>query len=182
MLVPSFAMTPEEMGELLASHAVHHLPPDFGGIAEAINEESHRQGLPPDLVLAVIEAESEFRADAVSDRGAVGLMQLMPSTAEELAAELNMPWTGEELLRDPRINIKLGTLYLRKMLWRFHDLDHALAAYNRGPYASGEPIPGGETATYTRRVKALFEQPPVRTPRRSFGGPTPFAASTWLTL
>ena len=185
MLAPSMAMSPDEMAALLASHDVRHLPRDFGRIAGAVNEASRRQGISPELVLAVIEAESEFRDDAVSDKGAVGLMQLMPDTAEELAAELEIPWTGESLLHDPGANITLGTFYLRKMMASFEDLDHALAAYNRGPYATpraGLPLPGGETAAFTRRVKELISGRGSITPGRSFGEPSPFRASTRFTL
>lgn len=185
MLAPSMAMSPDEMATLLASHGVRRLPRDFGLIAGAVNEASRRQGLLPELVLAVIEAESEFQRDAVSDKGAVGLMQLMPDTAEELAAELGIPWRGDDLLRDPKANINLGTFYLKKMLVAFDDLDHALAAYNRGPYAmppAGSPLPGGETAAFTRRVKELLVRRDALQPARSFGDPNPFTASDYLTL
>jgi len=185
MLAPYLPMTPDEMADLLASHNVRHLPPDFPLIADAVNESSRRQGLAPELVLAVIEAESEFRRDAVSERGAVGLMQLMPETAAELATELNISWTGEECLHDPAVNVALGSYYLRKMLRRFDDLDHALAAYNRGPYApnsAGLPAPGGETAAYLKRIREILASPIGRTAGRSFGGPHPFSSSTRLTL
>jgi soluble lytic murein transglycosylase-like protein len=185
MLGPSMDMSADDMIALLASHDVRHLPKDFGRIAGAVNEASRRQGVSPELVLAVIEAESEFRGDAVSNKGAVGLMQLMPDTAEELAAELDMRWTGEDLLLDPSANINLGTFYLRKMMRSFDDLDHALAAYNRGPYATppvGFPIPGGETAAFTRRVKELLIQRDSPTPARSFGEPNPFKASAYFSL
>jgi len=185
MLGQPMAMSPDEMVALLASHDVHNLPRDFVPIASAVNEASRRQGVSPELVLAVIEAESEFRGDAVSNKGAVGLMQLMPDTAEELAAELDMRWTGGDLLLDPRANINLGTLYLRKMMRSFDDLDHALAAYNRGPYATppvGFPIPGGETAAFTHRVKELLVLRDSPTPTRSFGEPNPFKASAYFSL
>src|SRR5262249_55583970 len=84
LLAPSMSLSTDEMAALLASHDVHRLPSNFGQIVGAVNEASRRNGLSPELILAVIEAESEFQRDAVSDRGAVGLMQLMPETAQEV--------------------------------------------------------------------------------------------------
>ncbi|MBI3450564.1 MAG: lytic transglycosylase domain-containing protein [Acidobacteria bacterium] len=184
MLAPSLVMSPEEMIAMLARHDVRHLPRDFEVIARAVNDASRTTGVSPELVLAVIGAESEFQLDAVSNQGAVGLMQLMPDTAQELAAELEIPWSGPASLRDPRTNVTLGTLYLRRLLTSFDDLDHALAAYNRGPYAvpGSDPIPAGETAEYVRRVKELLTVSDTATPSRSFGPPTPFRASQFLTL
>jgi len=87
--------------------------------------------LPPDLLLAVAASESGFSSKARSDRGAVGIMQVMPATAHETADELGM----ENLsLEDPVQNTLLGGLYLKKMLKRYGgDVPLALAAYNAGP-------------------------------------------------
>ena len=71
--------------------------------------------------------------NALSDKGAVGLMQILPSTAHEIAQELRMDWPGEELLRDPGANIEMGTYYLTKLVNQFNNLSVALAAYNHGP-------------------------------------------------
>ena len=84
-------------------------------------------------VLGVIFTESSFDIDAESEVGAVGLMQLMPATASQLAAELELEWKGRQLLTDPEVNILLGSFYLRQLIHRFDDLDAALAAYNMGP-------------------------------------------------
>jgi soluble lytic murein transglycosylase len=87
----------------------------------------------PETILAVIRIESAFDVEATSEAGAVGLMQLLPSTAEEIARELGIEWAGEETLRDPAANIRMGTYYLAKLLGQFDNLAAALAAYNEGP-------------------------------------------------
>jgi soluble lytic murein transglycosylase len=85
------------------------------------------------LVLAVIQVESRFDPSAVSSQGAMGLMQLQSETARELASDLGLQWTGDELLFDSDVNVLLGCAYLSRLLERFGDLDAALAAYCSGP-------------------------------------------------
>ena len=120
-------------------------------MVDAISDASLRYEVAPETILAVIRIESGFDVNATSEAGAVGLMQLLPSTAEEVARELRMRWTGEESqLRDPSVNIRLGTHYLTKLLNRFDDLSQALAAYNEGPERVADRAPG--TSDYARRV------------------------------
>ncbi len=91
-------------------------------------------GVDAELVLAVFAAESGGRRKVRSHRGAVGLMQVMPATAQELARELGMASVAENDLEDPETNIRLGTYYLSKLDKRFRgDRMLALAAYNAGP-------------------------------------------------
>ena len=87
----------------------------------------------PYLVAAVINAESGFDASQVSDAGAVGLMQLLPSTAVEVAAESAMNREVDpDTLREPELNITLGTRHLSDLLTQYDDTETALAAYNAG--------------------------------------------------
>jgi len=102
-------------------------------IAGSIHAASVRYNLPPEMILAVIRIESAFDINALSNKGAVGLMQILPSTAQEIARDLRMEWSGEQLLRNPQANIEMGAYYLTKMISQFNDLSVALAAYNSGP-------------------------------------------------
>ncbi len=102
-------------------------------IATSIARASNRYDLPPEMILAVIRIESAFDINAQSNKGAVGLMQILPSTAQEIAQELRMDWPGEDILRDPQANIEMGAYYLTKLIGQFNNLAVALAAYNHGP-------------------------------------------------
>ena len=102
-------------------------------MAARVDQVSRKYGVSSDMIFAVIQAESSFDPLAVSDRGAVGLMQLLPSTARGLAQELNIHWTDDSILWDPLTNIEMGTYYLRTLISRFNSVEVALAAYNHGP-------------------------------------------------
>ncbi len=93
------------------------------GIEAAVGSSAKSTGLDEDLIRAVIRAESSFRTDAVSSCGAMGLMQLMPKTAEEMG--VSDPF-------DARQNVLGGAGYLKKLVNRFGDVRLALAAYNTG--------------------------------------------------
>jgi soluble lytic murein transglycosylase len=86
------------------------------------------------LALALTRQESGFNAAAVSSSGALGLMQLLPSTAREVAGKLSVPFVQDKLTSDPQYNVTLGSQYLAEMLRRFGgSYEIALAAYNAGP-------------------------------------------------
>ncbi len=94
-------------------------------IPTAIASASDKHGIDADLLYSVIRAESGFNPRAVSNKGAQGLMQLMPDTANKL---------GVQDAFDTQANVEAGTRYLRELLDRYHyDLAKALAAYNAGP-------------------------------------------------
>jgi hypothetical protein len=122
-------------------------------IAQNVQKAAVKYKLPPALINAVIQAESNFKAKAVSSAGAQGLMQLMPATAKELGVK--NPFDIEQ-------NIDGGAKYLRKMLDRFGgNVRKALAAYNAGPgtvikYNGRVPYP--ETRQYVRRVLRFSRQ------------------------
>ena len=101
-------------------------------IAKAIIAVSEEYSLQPELILAVIKTESSFKPYAVSHKGACGLMQLLPSTAEEVAEELRLKLRDEDIF-NPVINIVLGSYYLNKLADQFGDFELALTAYNMGP-------------------------------------------------
>jgi len=83
------------------------------------------------LIASVINAESSFRKDAVSNKGAVGLMQIMPTTGEWVAGKMKIDF-NDETLKDPHTNILIGTFYLNYLLGKFKDTRTALIAYNAG--------------------------------------------------
>lgn len=99
---------------------------------QAIRDESERHRLDPALVAAVIYRESGFDAAARSRAGAVGLMQLLPSTARYVADQRSAPPHPPDDLRNPRANIAYGTWLLRSLIDRFGSVPAALAAYNAG--------------------------------------------------
>lgn len=128
------------------------------------------QRLDPRLVRAVIQTESAYNPRAVSRRGALGLMQLMPETARELQVLDAF---------DPDQNLRGGTLYLRRLLDRFSGrIELALAAYNAGPGAverHGGIPPYAETRSYVRKILSLYKGGNVVLPAalRTSPAPTP---------
>jgi soluble lytic murein transglycosylase-like protein len=116
-----------------------------------ITRHSDAQALDPKLVKALIQAESGYNTRALSNKGAIGLMQLMPATASLL--NVQNPY-------DPDDNIRGGTRYLRQMIDRFAGkLEFAIAAYNAGPGAverHGGIPPYAETRAYVKRVLSLY--------------------------
>lgn len=99
-----------------------------------ISVSAQRHSVNPYLVAAVINEESGFRPDIVSSAGAVGLMQVMPDTADEMKMRrmVSEEVVGEKSLEDPAANIEYGTAYLRYLVERYHEIETALAAYNAG--------------------------------------------------
>lgn len=138
---------PEKVGRRVASS-----PDPFEGtnLEQTITKASQRYGVEPELIKAVIKAESNFNPRAVSPVGAQGLMQLMPATARGL---------GVTNAFDPEQNVMAGTRFLKGLLDRYNgDLDSALAAYNWGP-GNVDRRPGRlprETRDYLATVKQHY--------------------------
>ncbi len=102
-------------------------------VAEAILKHAERNKLDPLLVVALIRTESSFNNYAVSEVGALGLMQVMPDTGKWLAEKSGIPFGNKKELFDPQLNIELGTAYLADLIKRFGSVERALVAYNAGP-------------------------------------------------
>ncbi len=102
-------------------------------MANTVYEESQLRELDYRLILAVIKVESNFRHDAVSHRGAQGLMQIKPSLAKYIAKDVGVSYSGRESLSEPEKNIKLGVYHLSRLMDDFKDMGTALHAYNTGP-------------------------------------------------
>ena len=115
-----------------------------------INEASKKYSVPENLIKAVIKQESNYMPNAISSKGAIGLMQIMPSTGALLGIE------DKESLKDPYTNIMTGTKYLSQMLNRYDGrLDLSLSAYNAGPNLVDklQRIPNiDETKNYVKNI------------------------------
>lgn len=117
--------------------------------------------LDPALLAALIYQESKFRAGAVSDRGAVGLMQLLPETAKGIALRTGGSRFRLADLYEPEINVRYGSWYLRYLLDKYRDEELALAAYNAGQrnvdrwLKRGVGIQFDETRHFVERVQEL---------------------------
>lgn len=141
---------------------------------EAIEKHATAYGVDPLLVVAVIRVESKFDPDAVSRRGALGLMQLMPATADWIAQQLGITSLTKEMILTPEINIRMGAWYLANLAAEFdNNQELILAAYNAGrgqvaawlaegtwsgSYEDVENIPFPETRDYISKVKAAYNR------------------------
>lgn len=146
----------------------HFFPQEYSNL---LKEDKKRSNLDPLLVLSVMRQESSFSFSAVSRSGAVGLMQMLPPTADEVKKEVGLQAEIPKDLEDPAINIRLCTHYLDKLIKRFNgSIPLALAAYNAGPtrlsqfmsvYNSGgavlrdtwvDELPWAETSFYVKSI------------------------------
>jgi len=134
--------------------------------SEYVSKYSQEYGVDENLIYALIKAESNFEVDAVSNKSAQGLMQLMPSTAEDVSKKCGVELTEDNIL-EPDVNINLGIKYISILLEKYECIEVALAAYNAGSgnvdrwidngtiKADGsdiENVPFKETNTYVRKI------------------------------
>ena len=139
-----------------------------------IDRHSILQQVDPALVKAIIAVESSFEPEAVSPKGAIGLMQITADTGERYGIRADARRSVEQKLRDPAISLSVGTRYLRDLLAMFaDDVELALAAYNAGEQAVkryGNAIPPfAETQAYVKRVQQFhssYRPPPPELPRQ----------------
>ena len=138
----------EQLPDPVAEPAPEAKPVIAQSLEQIVTAAANHHGVDVDLLLSLIHAESSFDFNAVSPKGALGLMQLMPSTAARFGVQNPM---------DPAANVEGGTRYLSELLTLYnHDLTKALAAYNAGPsriklYHGLPPYP--ETIAYVARVE-----------------------------
>ena len=135
---------------------------------DLVADQAWQTGLPEDWIYGVIRQESVFNPTVASQAGALGLMQLMPGTAQELAVAAGDPAPGRGAILEPERNISLGSTYLARMRDRFGHPALATAAYNAGPHRVARwlpeacteadlwivAIPFAETRGYVERVLA----------------------------
>jgi len=128
-------------------------------LAHLIYQESVRHQYDPELIMAIIFAESSFHNWSRSKRGAIGLMQILPKTGMELAQSNDLPFYSSRSLFDPHLNVQFGVQYLTYLHRRFGNLELALTAYNYGPtrvsqwLSEDQPLP----TRYTRKVLAHYQ-------------------------
>lgn len=96
-----------------------------------VKESAEEYNVDPLLILSVIRVESDFKPEAQSHMNAIGLMQLVPETAEWISNKMGIEF-DESMLKDPKQNIELGTYYLSYLMNHFGDIDLAVVAYNGG--------------------------------------------------
>ena len=147
------------------------LSPTFKLVRQHLRDASSDHNIDFELLQALIATESGFNSGAVSPKGAIGLMQVMPATARRYGVESDRKLAIEAKLADPKINIKTGTRYLRDLINMFPgQIELALAAYNAGEGAvqrAGNQIPNyKETQNYVKTVMQLYQmlKPPVAPP------------------
>lgn len=155
---PSPAAVHAKSARLLAYFDVS---PSYKQVKHLLREAAREHRIDYELLQALIATESGFDATAVSPRGAVGLMQLMPATAQHYGVAANSKHSVEQRLTDPRTNIRAGSLYLRDMMSRFPGrLELSLAAYNAGLSSvrrAGNRVPDfKETQNYVKTVMQLY--------------------------
>ena len=141
--------------------AFFEISPSYKTVKHHLRAASRANEVDYELLQALIATESGFDAQAVSPKGAIGLMQVMPATAQRWGVKADPKATVEKKLADPAVNVRTGTKYLRHLIDLFPGrLDLALAAYNAGEGAvmrAGNRIPNyKETQNYVKTVMQLY--------------------------
>ncbi len=125
-------------------------------VAQAIHGESIAHRIDPLFILALIETESTYYNFSRSVNGALGLMQILPSTGRVLASDLKLRWDGEQTLLDPNVNVKMGVHYFSTLRELYNDdMESSLAAYNVGPTEVSQRLRrghGGGAGDFVKKV------------------------------
>lgn len=131
---------------------------------------SREHNIPARLILSVMKVESNFQPWAVSPKGALGLMQLMPETGAWVAARYGMRWDGPATLLDEEMNTIMGVRYLSYLKDKYSgDLRKMLSAYNRGPAAVDLDVSNGRnfTTDYYKKIKEYLPKFAAREQKQS---------------
>jgi hypothetical protein len=158
-------------GELMQTRLFHRVvdEPNVQKFELLIVRVAKEQGADPALVKSVIATESAFDPNAVSTKGAVGLMQVLPETAMRYGLAADKKHTVAQKLCDPTVNLRIGTHYLQDLRAMFKNLPLALAAYNSGENTvkrfNNQIPPFPETVAYVKVVQEFLSfYQPVRSP------------------
>lgn len=161
---PSASRTHAERATILELVRAHRRADDqarLASLTEAVHQQSVEAGVDPLMVAAIVARESSFRTRVVSSAGAVGLMQLRPWVAEDVALRSELTWNGTDTLRRPDANVRLGILYYQQLIREFDGNERlALTAYNRGPSRLRRELRAGSpgTSRYAEDVLDLYRQ------------------------
>ena len=136
------------------------IAPEVKRVQPWVREAASRHGVDPELINALIAVESGFNDKALSPKGAVGLMQVMPATAQRFMPKGVAPTKVAERLAEPRTNITVGARLMAELLKRHRRIDVALAAWSAGDGAvlrsGGEMPPFDETRAHVHQVLELY--------------------------
>jgi len=143
--------------------AYFDVSPSYKAVKYLLRDASLTRGIDYELLQALIATESGFNTQAVSPKGAIGLMQLIPPTAERYGVRADRKTSIQKKLTDPKTNIRAGSSYLSDLIKLFPgQLELAIAAYNAGEGAvqrAGNKIPNyPETINYVKTVMQLYNQ------------------------
>jgi len=164
--LPDLCQTPQkeeeviqEIQEVLARNSKDLSKETQRELAKLIYAESLRYNHDPKFILALIAIESSFKNRSVSEKGAKGLMQLMPEVAESIAKDLGIEWKGDLTLFNPYLNIRMGIYYFSQLVSDFNDVRVALTAYNYGPTYIKELVDSKKRIpiNFTRRVFTVYQ-------------------------
>jgi hypothetical protein len=173
---PRPLQAPAAVGSKLLAY--FDVSPSYRQVKQHLRDAAAEHGIEPELLQALIATESGFDPSAVSPKGAIGLMQVLPATAQRygLSGDAKMPLAMK--LTDPRTNIRTGVRYLSDLIRMFPgQLELALAAYNAGEGAvqrAGNRIPNyRETQNYVKTVMQLYTMLKPQRLAAAPGGPVP---------
>ena len=162
-LQPNASVAAQGLSARTRTENFFEVSPRYKSVRPHLQKAAEKTGVDYDLLKAVIAVESGFDAEAVSPKGAVGLMQLMPATAERFGVSASKARNMQQQLADPAVNVPAGARYLSYLMDLFPGrLDLVLAAYNAGEGAVkkyGKSVPPyKETLNYVKAVTGIYEQ------------------------
>ncbi len=145
----------ETVAHILSEQMTDWSKSDIRALSDKILQLSNRYSFDPLLVLSLIEVESRFRPNAVSNHGAMGLMQIKLDTAAPIAQQLALKWEGEKSLMNPSMNIEMALSYMHELRQKFKHPKYYLAAYNMGPNRINKMLREGTPVSNTYYNKVM---------------------------
>ncbi|MGZ3694925.1 MAG: lytic transglycosylase domain-containing protein [Bdellovibrionota bacterium] len=150
-------------------------------LSQFILLKSEQFDISPLLVLSLIEVESRFRVSAVSKKGAMGLMQVMPATAAFLSiTDSDLQWGGTPDLNNPKVNIEYGLRYMTRLKTQFQKPEHVITAYNIGPTALSKKLRNGEVVSLDYYKKVMEAMRTYKRGSRDARNQPSRRKATWL--